>query len=121
MTTMVEEPSISMERRGDPIPDVDVSLCGKYKYYDSKLKKCVPLPKEGTVAGNTTTTATSELMNQTEPIDNDSTTGDLVIREEGAPSGPCIVIREEGTPSGPGHSQSPPPQPNQPSPSPKPC
>ena len=98
-----EEPPTLMERRGDPIPDVDVSLCGKYKYYDSKLKKCVPLPKEGIEASNTTTAATSELINQSGLINNNnSTEGDLIIREEGTPSGPSS------------------PQPK-PSPSPKPC
>jgi hypothetical protein len=111
-----EEPPTLMERRGDPIPDVDVSLCGKYKYYDSKLKKCVPLPKEGIGASNTRTAATSGLINQSGLINNNnSAEGDLIIREEGTPSGPCIIITEEGTPSGP---SSPQPKPG---PSPKPC
>ena len=114
-----EDPPTSMERQGDPIPDVDVSLCGKYKYYDSKLKKCVPLPKEGIGASNTSTAATIEPINQSGLINNNnSTDGNLVIKEEGTPSGPCIVIKEEGTPSGSSRPQPPQPKPG---PSPKPC
>lgn len=81
---------------------------------------CVP-PKEGIDTSNITTPAISELMNQTEPIDNVNTTeGDFVITEEGKPSELCLVINEEGTPSSPGRPQPPQPSP-QPSPSPKPC
>ncbi|MGC1131569.1 MAG: hypothetical protein WA941_02000 [Nitrososphaeraceae archaeon] len=106
-----------MQQIGDPIPDVDVTLCPTGQYYDSKLKKCVPLPNEGINTSNVTNTATSELMNQTGLISNNNATeGEMIIKEEGT-SSPCIIIREEGTPSGPSRPQ---PQP-QPSPSPKPC
>lgn len=100
---------------GDPIPDVDVTLCPTGQYYDSKLKKCLPLPNEEIKTSNVSTTTTSVLMNQTGLINNNNATeGEMIIREEGT-SSPCIIIREEGTPSGPS-----PPQP-EPSPPPKPC
>lgn len=71
------------------------------------------------ISNTTTTTATNQLMNQTDLVStndsNNSTEGELVITEEGT-SSPCIVITEEGMPSGPNR-----PEPPQPSPSPKPC
>jgi len=71
-----------VQQEGDPIPDVDVTLCYGNKHYDYKLKKYVPSPKEGINTGNVTTTATSELMNQTGVNNNNSTEGDLIIKEE---------------------------------------
>jgi hypothetical protein len=102
-----------VQQVGDPIPDVDVTNCPSGQYSKGK---CLPVPNEGINTSNvTTTTATSELMNQTGLINNNnSTEGDIIITEEGT-SSPCIIIREEGTSSGPSR-----PQP-QPTPSPKPC
>lgn len=91
----------STEHQVRPIPDVDVTLYPTGRHYDSKLKKCLPLPNEEIRTSNVTnTTATNELMNQTGLINNNNATdGELIIKEEGM-SSPCIIIREEGTPSG---------------------